>query len=386
MSGSRNLFTGYASREIRSPRGLARFAFDWAQQHVPSRFDLLVLRPLEFELSALISDVRYQWLADRCIEGGRKINLWMQRAPFSPRLKAVRYSDHTPVTLLHKSDLYRDILKQAHIEYGAATGAWSHNTLLASLRLLRTRQQGDFTDREMDCLRRWQPLFTQAVLSLAQYQEHQLARRSIKKFIWSLPTAFVVLDWNFRIQFHNFAAIQICHWWRHGARAAFMKTPAVFTIPEDILLTVRQMKARIQDAATSLPISVELSAPHGSETHQLYVRIDYEPSNSFAFSRGFFRLHWQEATRQHSDADTFQRIKRLTRRERDCVHLLSTGKGPPEIATILGTSYGTVRNKLSGIYQKLGFSGQVELATFFARHPESLSIRPDDTPRWTSDF
>ncbi len=70
--------------------------------------------------------------------------------------------------------------------------------------------------------------------------------------------------------------------------------------------------------------------------------------------------------------DIYVKLKRLTGRERDCVKLLSSGKAPPQIAQILGTSRNTVRNQLSGIYKKLGFSGQVELAVFFARHQNAI--------------
>lgn len=349
----------------------------WGKQTIPSKLFLLVLRPLESELSAHISDMRYQPFADECVAAGPKNNLWLQRTPFSPHIKVVRYSDYTPLPLLRKSSFYHNILRQAQIEYGAAVAVWRKQTWLASLRFLRTRKQGDFTNAEINCLNRWHPVFAQAVTRLAQYQEDRLKRQSLEKFIYSLPMAFALLDWNRRVLFHNSVAEDVCHWWRHGSRSLFLKVPTAFAIPDDILAAIQKIQAQLQEGRdSSIPFSTTLRSPHLDSSQNLYAHIQYEPSSSLSLSRGLFHLYWRREAVFQAHGDIYAKLKRLTSRERDCVKLLSSGKAPPQIAQILGTSRNTVRNQLSSIYQKLGFTGQVELVAFFASHPNIISGSP----------
>lgn len=374
MNGSQHVVISHAGQRIHSLRGLAQSVFAWGKRNVPSQLFLLVLRPLEFELSALISDPQYQPLANEYIAAGHKNNLWLRRTPFSPCIKAVRFSDFTPLPLLHKSNFYQDILSQAQIEYGAAVSVWKKHTWLASLRFLRTREQGDYTNNEMHSIQHWQPSFAQAVTRLAQYQEDLLTRRSLENFIHSLPLAFAVLNWDLNVQFHNSAAIQVCHWWRHGSKTLFLKMPTTFLLPDDILVAVRQMQAEIQQGMIGQSSSCKtLLSPHADPSQNLCVLINYESSKSLTLSRGFFHLYWRQEMAPDFHNGIHTKLNRLTSRERDCVKLLSSGKAPPQIARMLGTSRNTVRNQLSSIYQKLGVSGQVELVAFFARHPEIIS-------------
>lgn len=377
VNGGLNVIIELAGQEIHSPRGLARFAFVWGKRCVPSRLLLLILRPMESKLSALTSDPRYQLMADECVAAGHKNNLWLQRTPLSPRTKVVRYSDYTSLPILHKSSFYQNILSQAQIEYGAAVTVWKQQTWLASLRFLRTRKQGDFTNAEINYLRHWQPTFAHEVIGLAQRQEDRLKRKMLEKFIGSLPTAFVLLDWNLQVQFHNFAAVDICNWWKHGTRALFMKVPATLSVPNDILTAIRQMQRHLQEGTVRpSSSSTNLLSPHAESAQNLYAHIQYEPSSSLTLSRGFFHLYWRREMVSNVHGDIYGKLKRLTSRERECVKLLSSGKAPRQIARTLGTSRNTVRNQLSSIYQKLGFSGQVELTAFFARNPDAIAGEP----------
>jgi DNA-binding NarL/FixJ family response regulator len=58
----------------------------------------------------------------------------------------------------------------------------------------------------------------------------------------------------------------------------------------------------------------------------------------------------------------------LTDRERDVVRLVGEGLRNEEIARRLGISEKTVRNHLTGAFDKLGVSGRLELAVFAYRH------------------
>ena len=59
---------------------------------------------------------------------------------------------------------------------------------------------------------------------------------------------------------------------------------------------------------------------------------------------------------------------RLTRREREILHLLMKGSANKEIAARLGVSDQTVKNQLSTLYRKAGVSSRLELVLFAQRH------------------
>ena len=58
----------------------------------------------------------------------------------------------------------------------------------------------------------------------------------------------------------------------------------------------------------------------------------------------------------------------LTPRERDVVRLVGEGLRNEEVARRLGITEKTVRNHLTGVFEKLGVSGRLELVVFAYRH------------------
>ncbi len=64
----------------------------------------------------------------------------------------------------------------------------------------------------------------------------------------------------------------------------------------------------------------------------------------------------------------------LTAREREVVELVAEGLRNEEVGRRLGISEKTVRNHLTGVFQKLGVSGRMELVLFAVKH--GLGKRP----------
>lgn len=346
---------------------LARSAFAWGKQLAPSKLYLFVLHPLEFKCLGQISDLRYQRMARDYVAVGHEENPWLRQLPLSPRIKVVRHSDGTPTQILHRSDFYKAVLKQAGIEYGASVMVWKKQSCLVRLCFLRKRQEGDFTDAEMDQLGIWQPLLAKAVNNVANRQERQLTQQILEKFIQDLPTAYAVVDWNLNLCFHSAAVARLCHKWHYGPEASTLKLPMKVKLPEDILVMLHRMQEQIQMGKNrSFSESIFKKIPHTSD--KLWAKIHYFPSKSFAYSRGFFQIRWHLQSGSLLDDDPYEKLSRLSRRERDCVKLISLGQGAKNIASTLGTSSRTVRSQLSEIYRKLGYSNQVELAAFVARH------------------
>jgi DNA-binding NarL/FixJ family response regulator len=81
------------------------------------------------------------------------------------------------------------------------------------------------------------------------------------------------------------------------------------------------------------------------------------------FSRSLLR-----GSRGAGGARGEQPIASLTARERDIVGLVGEGLRNEEIARRLGITEKTVRNHLTGVFDKLGVSGRLELAVFAYRH------------------
>ncbi len=66
----------------------------------------------------------------------------------------------------------------------------------------------------------------------------------------------------------------------------------------------------------------------------------------------------------------------LTETEREMLHLLATGYRVPEIADALFLANGTIRNRLSLIYTKIGVQNQIQLMTMLHRIAASLTPNP----------
>jgi DNA-binding NarL/FixJ family response regulator len=71
--------------------------------------------------------------------------------------------------------------------------------------------------------------------------------------------------------------------------------------------------------------------------------------------------------------DAYDRLSRLTPRERDILDLLGAGASNKEIARKLGVTERTVKAHLTAVFRKLGISGRVQAAVFAVEHPRSAT-------------
>jgi len=68
--------------------------------------------------------------------------------------------------------------------------------------------------------------------------------------------------------------------------------------------------------------------------------------------------------------DAIDRLARLTPKQRTIVNLIAQGKTNREIAEALGIAEKTVKNYVSHLLSKMGFSRRTEIAVYMARLPE----------------
>jgi DNA-binding CsgD family transcriptional regulator len=356
--------------EVEDGAKLAKATFELIDVCIPNQFLILLFRPLEFELPCRFFPVKWKPLVDEYMAETHKHDIWLRRSPVNPQVTVVRHSDFTPPNLLHRSVFYKKLLLPSECEYGASVVAWRDTTWLATLTVMRTKEQGDFSDEQMQELQALQPHFACVIRRMAGHQESRLFQSSLRYFVSSLPTATLILDWNLKVLHHNSIASQLCSQWKDGARTSFFKAPRRLQVPGDILAELERMRPSImrQKWNRSPGGRRSMTFLYKHPTNQLLsASIEFLPSRSLSLSKGTFLLTLKEERPSKRNANLSDKLNQLTRRERDCALLAAQGLPNRDIARKLGKSEITVRNQLSSIYRKLGIDTRHKLIAAFAR-------------------
>jgi DNA-binding CsgD family transcriptional regulator len=349
---------------------LAKVTFELIESQFPYQFLILLFRPLEFELPCRFVPLKYKPVVDEYMSENHKNDIWLKRSPVNPHVSVVRHSDYTPQTLLHRSPYYRKVLVPLDSEYGASVVAWRDTTWLTTLTLMRNKEQGDFTDEEMQELQALHPHFACVIRRLARYQETRLVDSSMRHVMSSLPTATLILDWNLKVKHYNAFATHLCSKWKSGGKTSFLKTPRRLQVPGDILAELGRMRPGIMAQKWGQGPGGRRSLHrdyHHPSKPSLSASIEFLPSRSLSLSKGTFLLTLKEERRTEEGLNLTDKLNQLTRRERDCAVLAAQGLHNRDIAQKLGKSEITVRNQLSSIYKKLGLSTRHKLIAAFAR-------------------
>jgi DNA-binding CsgD family transcriptional regulator len=356
--------------EVDDGAKLAKATFELVDVCIPNRFLILLFRPLEFELPCRFFPLKWKPLVDDYMAETHKHDIWLRRSPVNPQVTVVRHSDYTPQRLLHRSIFYKRLLQPSECEYGASVVAWRDTTWLATLTVMRTKEQGDFTDEQMQELQALQPHFACVIRRMAGHQETRLFQSSLRYFVSSLPTATLILDWNLKVLHYNSIASQLCFQWKSGTGTSFLKAPRRVQVPGDILAELEKMRPSIMRQKWGHSPGGRRSMQFGYKhpaNPLLSASIEFLPSRSLSLSKGTFLLTLKEEPLSGQGANLSDKLNELTRRERDCALLAAQGLHNRDIAKKLGKSEITVRNQLSSIYRKLGFKTRHKLIAAFAR-------------------
>jgi DNA-binding CsgD family transcriptional regulator len=349
---------------------LAKAIFELVEFQMPYQFLILLFRPLEFELPCRFFPTKYKPVVDDYMAGSHDHDIWLKRSPVNPNVSVVRHSDYTPPNLLHRSAYYKKILQPLDSEYGASVVAWRDAVWLATLTIMRNKEQGDFSDEQMQELQALQPHFACVIRRLAGHQESRLIHSSLRHFVASLPTATLILDWNLKVMHFNSIASQLCAQWKTASRTSFVKAPRRIQVPGDILAELEHIRPTIIEQKWGQNPggrrSMQFSYHHAT-LPWLSASIEFLPSRSFSLSKGTFLVTLKEEHSSNNGTDFSDKIGGLTRRERECAELAAQGLHNRDIAKKLGKSEITVRNQLSSIYRKLGIDTRHKLIAAFAR-------------------
>ncbi len=356
--------------EVDDGAKLAKATFELVDVCIPNRFLILLFRPLEFELPCRFFPLKWKPLVVEYMAETHKHDIWLRRSPVNPQVTVVRHSDYTPPNMLHRSIFYKKLLLPSECEFGASVVAWRDTTWLATLTVMRSKEQGDFTDEQMQELQALQPHFACVIRRMAGHQENRLFQSSLRYFVSSLPTATIILDWNLKVLHYNATASQLCSQWKNGSSTSIFKAPRRLQVPGDILAELERMRPNIMRQKWSHTPggrrSIQFRYRHPTNS-SLSASIEFLPARSLSLSKGTFLLTLKEERLSKKETGLADKLNQLTRRERDCALLAAQGLHNRDIARKLGKSEITVRNQLSSIYKKLGFKTRHKLIAAFAR-------------------
>ncbi len=128
--------------QAESTSRLGKAIFDLVGSRLPNEMLFLSFLPAKFELPSLSSVPEYQRWVDLYMRCLNKYDVWLRRSPVGPHVKAVRHSDHTPLTILKRTRFYRDVMRPIHSDYGASIVVWHGEQWLATLTVFRNPRQG----------------------------------------------------------------------------------------------------------------------------------------------------------------------------------------------------------------------------------------------------
>jgi DNA-binding CsgD family transcriptional regulator len=361
--------------EARNTKILAQVLFSLVAKIAPFQFCNVLFRPLEFELPCHYHPTRYKAAVEAYMAHDHKYDIWMKRSPVHPGVTVVRHGDYTPQKILLRSAFYKRVLQPIGANYAASIVAWRGHTWLATLTVMRTAAQGEFTDRQIAELDALHPHFESVIRRLAGAQESRLVDSSLRHVMSSLPTPSIILDWDLRPLHFTRRDAQLCAKWKQGPRVSALKAPRNLQVPGDILAAIEEMRLLLNRPKKSPPnktrAPLRIIHPH-PHNPALSATLEFLPARALALSKGTFLVTIRENARAPHDPSVTQHLRTLTRRERDCALLAAEGLHNDEIARRLGKSHITVRNQLTSIYRKLGLDNRHKLIAAFA-HRKSAS-------------
>jgi len=362
-----------AIHEAPNTARLGRAAFDLISSRLPNELLFIALLPIKFELPSLFSEPKYKEVCDNYVRHTNRYDIWLRRSPIGPTVKAVRHSDYTPYAVLQRSSFFKEVMVPLNSHFGASIVAWEKDQWLATLTIFRNLQQGDFTDHEMQFLLNWQTHFQVAVRRLASAKEERLDEHSLASFLWDLPTAALMFDWELTHRHHNAVAVELCRLWMNKAAGGRAKlSHHRLLIPHDLVAAMEALKPTIEKAKLSRPgplKPIELKTVFHPEIEGLLAKIYFIPSKSLTLSRGRFliQLHHETVT-GGLRASSLSRLTHLTRRERETALHAARGLSNFEIGRALHKSPGTVKVQLGHVFKKLKVKSRTQLAALLAHN------------------
>jgi len=329
-------------------------------KNVPYHAFLIAFKPRTFDLEMYTHPKEFQRHADKYVQETHKYDIWMKRSPIHPKVKAVRHSDYTPTPMLRRSLYYRHVLKDAGSLHGASMAAWQGTIWLGMVTIHRSAKQGDFTDKEMLFLKHLQAHFSAAVRRLAQLNALDLRQQCFRAFLKNFPLGFLIVDWDFKIQYSNHAGKKRCLEMLWGAEAErYLKPDRDIDLPKPVTDTLSELREEIKwQKSRRYRQRKQKEVFHETSKEATSFGITFIPAIGFSIDQGLFWIVFEE--RQQARPRMLD-LNLLSKTEQQVFVAVAEGQSNQDIAKSQSKSLRTVKNQLSSIFRKLGIKRRYEI-------------------------
>jgi DNA-binding CsgD family transcriptional regulator len=250
-----------------------------------------------------------------------------------------------------RSDFYRKYMVPQKRSHAIGLFFWQRQRLLAIIVIMRTAEQGDFTQVQTKLLRHLYPQFETALRRLQLGERERAARTALESFLSRLPLPTMLLRWNLRAVYQNKAAREFCNSWAVGPELASV-TKADEPVPAEILDRCRRLKKEWrQSSQLATPrMILRQEVIHHSKWSFLRATLSMRQLSMGSLARPHFLIECEELQRP---AGPLPHLVRLTQREQQLTGLICDGHSNQEIADEAGLSVAMVKKHLHSIFQKL---------------------------------
>lgn len=292
----------------------------------------------------------------------------------SPGLAVARMSDfYTP----EAGDPFHDeFLVPDGWLHSAALVFWTRDgRYIGHLASLRSAAQGDYSDTELDELRRLHPHVNAAMLRLLDLQNIAATQITLEHSLHALPLPLAVVAWDLSIGFVNRAGRITLQSWLHGDGAVRSLKPGPEILPPPLRRACEGMKASMSEALrtqdfSALQREMTVEQPAGLRATIRLV----EPPSSRAMQPSWI-IHFETALPQNDEvAHALLQFSKLSPAEKGIVLLAAAGHDNIAIAGQLGRSRSTVRTHLRNVFRKLGITSRSRLAPML----HALKVTPPE--------
>jgi DNA-binding CsgD family transcriptional regulator len=284
----------------------------------------------------------------------------------NPGVKLWRNRDAWTDEAWRAMDFYREFAQPMGFHYTVNLGIWKGNRLVGGTSGMRSLEQGDYTEVEMQLLRWLHPYLDATIKRLDRLHGERNARVAVEQLLRRLPLPTLLLDWDLRVIHANPSAKESCAQWNGDPqRGLVTKSPNGSRVPEPLVAICRELRAKWNDEMAerySVASAAGQTVAHPANS-ELRANIHLVQRSAGSIAKPIFRIEFQPLL-SSEDAGGNRDLAlaaRLTRRERELVELLCQGAANKEIANRLSLSLGTVKKELNTLYHKLDVKSRSQL-------------------------
>lgn len=280
-----------------------------------------------------------------------------------PGLTLSTLDDDLSAEEIEGSRFYKEIMEPGGWRHTAGFFFWDEGRFVAHLGIVRTRDQGRFSEADKALLRELHPQLDAAMKRVAALERLRLVSGIMEEALEHPLDGLALMDSRGALVFHNHSAAQACALWNGGREAAARKIQSGAPLP---------LPQVIQDAAQALRMSFLESHSRERVVGRTFEQEVEHPSVEGLLALLRVVVPANEAVPPHVriefarlptalTVDAALPVFRLSEAEHRVATLVARGLRNEEVADELGISVNTVRAHLRETFGKLGLTHRGQL-------------------------